>query len=156
VNNLFTSKNMMSVLFAELWTCRAFLLLVTVTLPLRRLLLCFWIITINPTFVTHYDPRYMSKSWVLVSLLSQLKTHVYTPLLLNTVKSRGTNFAAMGTCSNFLLRSPGKLHNWSQWCLRAHGLLAMVFVEEFSNFFTFSVILLVPGHPEHSSSSTDT
>jgi hypothetical protein len=37
-------------------------------LPLWRLSLCFWIITVNPTFITHYDPR--DKSWVLVSLLS--------------------------------------------------------------------------------------
>jgi hypothetical protein len=28
-----------------------------------------------------------------------------------------------GACSNFLLRSPGKLPNWSQRCLQAHGLL---------------------------------
>jgi hypothetical protein len=33
---------------------------------------------------------------------------------------------------------------------------AMVFVDEFSIFSTFSVVLLVLGHPEHSSSSTDT
>jgi hypothetical protein len=39
-------------------------------LPLRRLLLCFWIITLNPTFVTRYDPRDTRKSWVPVSLLS--------------------------------------------------------------------------------------
>jgi hypothetical protein len=32
----------------------------------------------------------------------------------------------------------------------------MVFMDEFSNFFTFSVALLVLGHPERSSSSTDT
>jgi hypothetical protein len=37
-------------------------------LPLWRLLLCFWIMIVNPTFVTCYDPR--DKSWVLVSLLS--------------------------------------------------------------------------------------
>jgi hypothetical protein len=34
--------------------------------------------------------------------------------------------------------------------------LAMVFIDEFSNFSTFSVVLLVPGRPEHSLSSTDT
>jgi hypothetical protein len=33
---------------------------------------------------------------------------------------------------------------------------ATVFVDEFSNFSTFSVILLILGRPEHSSSSTDT
>jgi hypothetical protein len=33
-------------------------------LPLRQLLLCFWIITVNPTFVTCYYRR--DKSWVLV------------------------------------------------------------------------------------------
>jgi hypothetical protein len=31
-----------------------------------------------------------------------------------------------------------------------------VFVDEFSIFSTFSVVLLVPGRPEHSSSSIDT
>jgi hypothetical protein len=34
----------------------------------------------NPTFVTRYDRR--DKRWVLVSLFSQLKKHVYVPLLL--------------------------------------------------------------------------
>jgi hypothetical protein len=29
-----------------------------------------------------------------------------------------------GACSNSLLTSPGKLHNWSQWCLRAHALFS--------------------------------
>jgi hypothetical protein len=33
---------------------------------------------------------------------------------------------------------------------------ATVFVDEFSNFFNIPVVLLVLGHPEHSSSSTDT
>jgi hypothetical protein len=33
-------------------------------------------------FVTPYDPRDMSKSWVLVSLLKYLKSHVYALLLL--------------------------------------------------------------------------
>jgi hypothetical protein len=49
-------------------------------LPLRWFLLCFWIITVNPTFITRYNPR--DKSWVLISLLSYLKTHVYALLLL--------------------------------------------------------------------------
>jgi hypothetical protein len=52
---------------SELQTCHAFFALREWALPLRRLLLCFWIITVNPTFVTRYDPR--DKSWVLVSLL---------------------------------------------------------------------------------------
>jgi hypothetical protein len=34
--------------------------------------------------------------------------------------------------------------------------LATVFMDEFSNFSTFSVILLMLGHPGRSSSSTDT
>jgi hypothetical protein len=34
--------------------------------------------------------------------------------------------------------------------------LEMVFMDEFSNFLTFSVILLVLGHPERLSSSADT
>jgi hypothetical protein len=37
------------------------------------------------------------------------------------VKSRETNLRQCSTCSHFLLRSH-KLHNWSQQCLRAHGL----------------------------------
>jgi hypothetical protein len=43
-----------------------------------------------------------------------------------------------GTCSNFLLRSPGKLHNWYQWCLPAHGLFGdglCGWVLEFLNIF---------------------
>jgi hypothetical protein len=63
------------------------------------------------------------KSWVLISLLSQVKTHVYAPLLLIICQeSREQTWRQCGTRSNFLLRSPGKFHNWSQWCLWAHGL----------------------------------
>jgi hypothetical protein len=56
-------------------------------LPLWWLLLCLWIITINPTFVACYDPS--DKCWVLVSLLLKLKTHVYVPLLLLTYQDSG-------------------------------------------------------------------
>jgi hypothetical protein len=56
-------------------------------LPLWRLLLCFWVITVNPTFVTHYDPS--DKDWVLVSLLAYLKTRVYVLLLLIICQESG-------------------------------------------------------------------
>jgi hypothetical protein len=84
------------------------------------LLLCFWIITVNPTLIACYDLR--DRNWVLVSLLSLLKTHVYVPLLLIICqRAREQTSLQCGMCSNFLLRSPGKLHNWSQWCMWAHG-----------------------------------
>jgi hypothetical protein len=63
------------------------------SLSLRRLLFCLWIITINPTFVTHYYPR--DKSRVLVSLLSYLKTQFTLRCFWSFVKSRGTNFTAV-------------------------------------------------------------
>jgi hypothetical protein len=40
------------------------------------------------------------------------------------VKSWGTNFAAMWRMFNFLLRSPSKLHNWSQRSLQAYELFS--------------------------------
>jgi hypothetical protein len=40
-----------------------------------------------------------------------------------------------GTCSNILLTSPGKLCNWSQQCLQAHGLFGDIFADEFSAIF---------------------
>jgi hypothetical protein len=46
-----------------------------------------------------------------------------------------------GTCSDFLLRSPAKLHNWSQWCLQACGLfgdgLCGRVLRFFKNFLLF-------------------
>jgi hypothetical protein len=45
--------------FCSFWLC---------ALPLQQLLICFWVITVIPTFVTRYDPRH--KRWVLVDLLS--------------------------------------------------------------------------------------
>jgi hypothetical protein len=60
-------------------------------------------------------------------------------------------------CSNFLLRSPGKLHNWSQRCLRAHGLfgdsLHWWVLKFFQHFLSFCWCF---GRPERSSSSADT
>jgi hypothetical protein len=58
------------------------------------------------------------------------------------VKSRGTNFAAMRRMFIFfLLRSPGKPHNWSQRCLRTcelfgDGLRGWI-LEYFRNFLLF-------------------
>jgi hypothetical protein len=90
-------------------------------LPLWRLLLCFWIITVNPTFVTRYDPRDTHKSWVLVSLLSSLKIHLHATAFDHLSRVREQTLQWCGACLNFLLRSPGKLYNWSHRCLRAHG-----------------------------------
>jgi hypothetical protein len=65
----FMSKKTMSMLFVEHWTCHTLFCSWSLwALPLQWWLLCSWIITINPTFITHYIPR--DKSWVLVSLLS--------------------------------------------------------------------------------------
>jgi hypothetical protein len=61
-----------------------------------------------------------------------------------------------GACSVVLLRSPGKLNNWSQRCLQAHWLLddsLHGWVLEYFNIFCHFLML---GHPERSSSSTDT
>jgi hypothetical protein len=69
VNNPLHAEKIMSVLFVELQTCCTFFSLCDCgTLPLLQFLICFWIITVNPTFVTRYDPR--DKSWILISLLS--------------------------------------------------------------------------------------
>jgi hypothetical protein len=69
-----------SVLFVELWTCCSLFTLGDCGF-FHYDDCCFvcgsWL---NLIFIAHYDPR--DKSWVLVSLLSQLKTHVYAPLLL--------------------------------------------------------------------------
>jgi hypothetical protein len=64
LNNPLHVEKTMSMLFVELQTCHSWWLWAFL---LRRLLLCFWIIIINPTFISCYDPR--DKSWVLVSLL---------------------------------------------------------------------------------------
>jgi hypothetical protein len=69
VNNPLRVKKTMSI--ALCWTPHLLCLFCSWwlwALPLRRLLLCFWIITVNPTFVIRYDPR--DRSWVLVSLHS--------------------------------------------------------------------------------------
>jgi hypothetical protein len=53
-------------LFAELRTCHAFFVLGDCSSTV--MIVGFWILTINPTFVNCYDPRDMSKSWVLISI----------------------------------------------------------------------------------------
>jgi hypothetical protein len=115
-------------------------------LPLQWLLLCFCIITVNPTFVIRYDPRY--ENWVLGSRLSYLKTHIYAPLHLII----------------FLVKI-WQTHNWSQWCLQAHGsvpknlpaaLIGDGLLGWVLEFVQHYVILQVLGHPERLSSSTDT
>jgi hypothetical protein len=53
----------MSMLFVELLTSHSFFAHGNSRLlHWRQLLLCFWIITINPTFITCYDPRDLSLS----------------------------------------------------------------------------------------------
>jgi hypothetical protein len=68
------------------------------------------------------DPR--DESWVLISLLSWLKTHIYVPLLLVMSRAREQTSWQCSTCLHFLLTSPGNLHNCSQRCLRAHRSLS--------------------------------
>jgi hypothetical protein len=59
----------MSMLFVDLWTCFAFFALGDCGLfHCDDCCFCFWIITVNPSFITRYDPT--DKSWVLVSFLS--------------------------------------------------------------------------------------
>jgi hypothetical protein len=61
-------KKTMNMLFFELWVCRASFALGDCGLfHYDDCCFFFWIITVNPTFITRYDPR--DKSWVLISLL---------------------------------------------------------------------------------------
>jgi hypothetical protein len=63
-------------------------------LPLRWLLLCFWIITVNPTSVTCYDPRDTSKIWVPVTF-SRSSRHVYALLHLIICEELGNKFRSI-------------------------------------------------------------
>jgi hypothetical protein len=84
-------------------------------LPLWLLLFCFWIITINPTFVTCYDPR--DESLVLVVLFSAQDTYLCATAFDRLSRVREQTSEQCSACWSFLLRSPSKLHNWCQWCL---------------------------------------
>jgi hypothetical protein len=61
-----------------------------------------------------------------------------------------------GACSNFLLRSPGNLHNWSQWCGELMDCSVTVFIDEFSKFFNVLCRFAGTWLPWRLSSSTDT
>jgi hypothetical protein len=110
----------MSILFVELRMCRTFLLLVILDSSTVTIFALF-LEHNHKSVVTCYDPT--DKSWGLVGLLSWLKTCVYTPSTFDHLSGVGEQTSRQcGTCSNFLLRSPGKPHNWSQRCMWAHGL----------------------------------
>jgi hypothetical protein len=127
----------------ELRTCRTFFALGDWILRLRGLLLCFWIITVNPTFVTRYDLRDKKLGPRYPYLRYSLHAAAFDRL------SRVVEQASRqcGACSNFLLTSPGKLRNWSPRCLRAHGLfsdcLRWWVLEIFQNFPSFCWCLIV-------------
>jgi hypothetical protein len=53
-----------------------------------------------------------------------------------------------GACSTFLLRSPGKLNNDPNGVCELMDCSVTIFVDEFSIFATFSVVLLVLGRRE--------
>jgi putative flippase GtrA len=118
---------------------------------LQQLLLCFWIITINQTFNTHYDPRNKIASLLAISCSSR---HTFICRCFWTfLESRGTNIASTQRVLKYiLLRFPGELHNYSQWS----GSTWIVPWQSSWIFSKFSIILLVLGHPESSSTSTDT
>jgi hypothetical protein len=91
-----------------------------------------------------------SGAWATVTLL----------LLVTTLWFSGTGARVRcrdeGVNSNFQLRS-SKLNSRPQWCMRAHGLFGdSPRGRVFAFFSAFSIILLVLGHHEHSSSSNDT
>jgi hypothetical protein len=98
----------------------------------------FWVISVNPAFVIHYDPRDTRKSWVLVTQDKYVRAAAFE--YLSRVGEQTSR--QCGACSNVLLRSADKLQNWSQRCLRAHGLFADGLrgwvLEFFQNFCRFA------------------
>jgi hypothetical protein len=99
-------------------------------IPLRRLLLCFWSITVNPTFATHCHPK--EKSWVLVSLLSYTKTHVYALLLLIICRESGNKLRGMFRFSVKIFLANSK--TGPNFVCERMDCSATIFVDEFSNF----------------------
>jgi hypothetical protein len=72
-------------------------------LPLRWFLLCFWIITVNPTFVTCYDPT--DKSWVSSLAFCHSSRHTFAcHCFWSYVKSRGTNFTTVWRMLKFSVK----------------------------------------------------
>jgi hypothetical protein len=123
----------MEILFVKLRTCHAFFALGDCGLYQRDDCFFFWLITVNPTLVTRYDPR--DKSWVLISLLSYLKTRLRTAAF-DHLPSQGTNFATMRCMFKFSVKI-----SWQTPIIDPNGVCelmgcsATVFMDEFSNFF---------------------
>jgi hypothetical protein len=71
-------------------------------IPLQQLLLCFWIITANPTFVTCYDLEVKGGSSLAFSCNSR---HTFTHCCFwSFVKSQQRNFAAMWRTFKFSVK----------------------------------------------------
>lgn len=64
----------------------------------QQLSFCFWIITINPTFITHYDSR--ENSQILVSFLLQLKTRFHVVSIQATVIFRADSIPMYSNLSS--------------------------------------------------------